>query len=666
MKNKLGNYMELNNVFNFDISKSIKTNFKTTILIIPKSNLKNNQTLNNNYILTITKKIIQDINTKNEFDKNLKNLLFDVCKHLNKKAVKDTQITLQIINKLGKKIYINLFYLVSGTKTTNNQIYLKNDKLRELGSVIYKNLKHNLFRNVNLFCQDTNELLFILEGFLLSMYEFKKYKNTTLPKFSDQIIHNKYLKNQKIDIKNLLYNQKIDNTITKQSKNTNNKNASNENNNNNINNDNGNNNQNGGKNKNAKINKKNTKINKTNTKKNKVNTKKNKVNTKKNTTNTKKNINLTKSINKENTKQNTIIKKKIKDKNFNNYYVNILSQDTKLKKNINKLLIIIKSIYLCRDLVNEPSNVLTPKSFCEFTNTFIKKHKLPIKSKIINSDELVKKKFSLLHSVGQGSTKDKQSRLLILEYNSLPSSTKHNGFVLIGKGVTHDTGGLSIKGSSSMSEMKTDMAGAAIVLCTILAQAQLKNKKKLVCLIPLAENSVGNKATIPGQVIKGYGNISVEIANTDAEGRLLLADCLSYASQKYKNSQIIDIATLTGSQASLSCQHFSSIVQTNSYAMTNELIKEGEKVGERIVPLPYINDFTNEIKSDIADIKNISTKCRGGLYTSSIFLSKFIKKNTKWVHIDIGSNEFKLKSKYPYKNQEASGLGVKLLLSSIN
>ena len=145
-----------------------------------------------------------------------------------------------------------------------------------------------------------------------------------------------------------------------------------------------------------------------------------------------------------------------------------------------------------------------------------------------------------------------------------------------------------------------------------------------------------------------------------------MADCLSYACKHYKKYQLLDIATLTGSQGRLSCQKFSTAVQVNSFKLTNKLIKSGELVGERIVPLPYINDFTKEIKSDIADIKNVSSSCRGGLYPSSIFLSKFIKENSRWIHIDIGANEFKLKTKYPYKNQEASGLGVKLLLSMLN
>ena len=355
--------------------------------------------------------------------------------------------------------------------------------------------------------------------------------------------------------------------------------------------------------------------------------------------------------------------------------------NTKLKDYIDNLLITIKSVYLCRDLVNEPSNVLTPKTFCDFTESFINKHKLPIKIKIFEPEELKKNNMNLLHSVGQGSTKDKQSRLIILEYYGFNKSSKdkstkdksskdkkinpNKNIVLIGKGVTHDTGGLSIKGSS-MAEMKTDMAGGAIVLSTILACAQLKTKHNIICMIPLAENSIGNKATIPSHVITGYGGISVEIKNTDAEGRLLMADCLSYACKHYKKYQLLDIATLTGSQGRLSCQKFSTAVQVNSFKLTNKLIKSGELVGERIVPLPYINDFTKEIKSDIADIKNVSSSCRGGLYPSSIFLSKFIKENSRWIHIDIGANEFKLKTKYPYKNQEASGLGVKLLLSILN
>jgi len=655
MTSKLGNYKEIDNVFNYQINNCINTKFKTTIFIVPKKELKKHRENKGNYISNITKQQITLINKSNKLDKTLDTLFDDICKHLCKDKAKESQITLQIVDKSNKKFYINFVYLVfDDIKNKKNEIYKYkyNDALRELGYIVYKNLKFNLFNNVNLFCEDTDNLLLLLEGFLLSMYEFKKYKKGKLPKFKDQLIHHKFITSSKNNDINNNANNDSKNDLSKTS------NINNDNNNNEINNS----NQNGGTT--SKKNSKKTKNVKTKKKKQRNN-------------NQKKTVKL--------------ISKKtdFKSELNNNYFLNLIVvpnnkkasdsktvSDSKLKYQIDNLLITIKSVYLCRDLVNEPSNVLTPKTFCDFTKTFINKHKLPINIKIFEPEELKNNNMNLLHSVGQGSTKDKQSRLIILEYNGFNKSSKdksskdkkinpNKNIVLIGKGVTHDTGGLSIKGSS-MSEMKTDMAGGAIVLSTILACAQLKTKHNIVCMIPLAENSIGNKATIPSHVITGYGGISVEIKNTDAEGRLLMADCLSYACKHYKKYQLLDIATLTGSQGRLSCQKFSTAVQVNSFKLTNKLIKSGELVGERIVPLPYINDFTKEIKSDIADIKNVSSSCRGGLYPSSTFLSKFIKENSKWIHIDIGANELKLKTKYPYKNQEASGLGVKLLLSMLN
>lgn len=657
---KLDNYFEVNNVFNYKINNKINTGFKTVVIVVPKNELlkgsvnkhdkieKTKSPINKkNYIYEVTKSCLENINKENNIDNSLKNLLFDVYKHLKKDKAKESQIMLQILDSNGKQKYINIIYqVIEDSKKLNKQLFLNNDLYRESGAKLYRNLKHNLFRNVNLVCQNDDILLLLLEGFLLSMYEFTKYKTSKLPEFKDQLINQKLISDKKQNY--LVENNKSN------SNSINNNSDNNDNNNNNFN------NQSGGVKKKSKNTKKSKKVKKSISTKNIKNTKKSTLTKKKN-----KNI-KNKDVNKHNNYFLNIISQSAFNKKKNKNHKKINNNDGDLHNKIKELLITIRSIYLCRDLVNEPSNVLTPRSFINFALSFIKKHKLPIRTRVLKPDELKKKKFNLMLSVGQGSAPDKQTHLLILEYKGNSENKINRPLLMIGKGVTHDTGGFSIKGSKSMSEMKTDMAGGAIVLATMLAHAQLKNKNKLICMIPLAENSLSEKATVPGQVIKSYGGITVEVTNTDAEGRLLMADCLAYASRKFPKYQLLDIATLTGEQFRFSCQKFSSAVQINSFNFTNKLIKAGEKVGERIIPLPYINEFSKEIKSDIADVKNVSTSCKASLYPSSTFLSKFIQEDSKWIHIDIGGNEYKLKSKYDYKNQEASGLGVKLLLSVLD
>ena len=237
MTSKLGNYKEIDNVFNYQINNCINTKFKTTIFIVPKKELKKHRENKGNYISNITKQQINLINKSNKLDKTLDTLFDDICKHLCKDKAKESQITLQILDKSNKKFYINFVYLVfDDIKNKKNEIYKYNDSLRELGYIVYKNLKFNLFNNVNLFCEDTDNLLLLLEGFLLSMYEFKKYKKAKLPKFKDQLIHHKFITSSK--------NNDINNNANNYSKNDLSKtlNTNNDNNNNEINNS----NQNGG------------------------------------------------------------------------------------------------------------------------------------------------------------------------------------------------------------------------------------------------------------------------------------------------------------------------------------------------------------------------------------------------------------------------------------
>jgi leucyl aminopeptidase len=375
-----------------------------------------------------------------------------------------------------------------------------------------------------------------------------------------------------------------------------------------------------------------------------------------------------------------------KTKSLKKINFNIILPNISIIKQVKNLFIKCQTVFLTRDLVNEPNNKLSSLDFIKIIKLFITKNKLPIKVTIFDTKKLKQLGMNLLVSVGQGSKPEYQSQLLILEYNpsfakskksksklsksksksrklskSLKNKT-HIDYTLIGKGVLFDTGGIHLKRGNGMYEMKSDMAGAAIVASFIVGYAQLKGSKSIVAMVPLAQNNIINNPTIPGDIIQAYNKKTVEIINTDAEGRLLLADALSYAVEKYPSSQIIDFATLTGQQESLSCKLFSNIISKNSKLMSN-IVKAGLKINERVVPLPYIEEYKKFITSETADIKNVSTDCKAQIMTSSVFLGQFVKPETVWGHIDIAGPSWKLNS--PYTPGEASGVGTRLLFELI-
>lgn len=354
------------------------------------------------------------------------------------------------------------------------------------------------------------------------------------------------------------------------------------------------------------------------------------------------------------------------------------------------LLIKTQSVFMTRDLVNEPNNKLSVVSFIKTIQDEIVKFKLPIKITILDESQLKKLGMNLLVSVGQGSTSDYKSKLMILEYapnsktstkktkkkttkKTTKSKTKNQkkisiaksilkpDYVLLGKGVIFDTGGINLKTYPTVHEMKSDMAGAAVVASFMLGYSKIKGNQKIIGMIPLAQNAIGNKASISGDVIKAYNGKTVEIINTDAEGRLLLADCLSYASKEYPTARLIDMATLTGQQESISCKLFSNVISNNS-KLEKDIIKAGDDCSEMVVSLPYMKEECLKfLKSDSADLRNVANKCQAQLLTSSVFLGEFIKKTTKWAHIDIAGPTWDMSSVKPYMPGEGSGYGVRLL-----
>jgi len=262
-------------------------------------------------------------------------------------------------------------------------------------------------------------------------------------------------------------------------------------------------------------------------------------------------------------------------------------------------------------------------------------------------------KFGGLLGVSAGSTRP--PRFIILEHSG--GQKNLNTIVLVGKGVTFDAGGISIKPASGMAEMKMDMSGAAAVIGTLEVASRLKLPIHLVGLIPATENLLGGSAMKPGDIITHYGGKTSEVDNTDAEGRLILADALAYAST-YKPDAVIDLATLTGACVVALGQHATGMMG-NDDAIMSELKVAGEKTYERVWQLPLFEEYEKQIKSDIADVKNIGGRWAGAI-TAALFLKKFIGEY-KWVHLDIAGPAI-LEENLPYAPKGASGVGVRLLV----
>ncbi|MGC8845704.1 MAG: leucyl aminopeptidase, partial [Candidatus Hydrogenedens sp.] len=299
-------------------------------------------------------------------------------------------------------------------------------------------------------------------------------------------------------------------------------------------------------------------------------------------------------------------------------------------------IMICDTVKMARSLICSPANELTPQSFAEFAQDLCQK--TPINTYILNKNSLEEKGLNSILAVGKGSKNE--PLLLVLEYNL--TSTAGKPIALIGKGVTFDTGGICLKPRDDMQDMRYDMAGAGVVLGTIYALAELKTDVPVVGIIPLVENMPGGSALLPGDIIKTYSGKMVEVLNTDAEGRLILADAISYAQKDYSPRQIIDVATLTGG-CIIALGHYSAGLLCNNDRLSEELIKSGEITGERLWKLPLWEDYDKLIQSDFADIANIGPKSEASTIVGGVFLKQFIEGDTPWAHIDIAGTAWGVK-----------------------
>jgi len=309
---------------------------------------------------------------------------------------------------------------------------------------------------------------------------------------------------------------------------------------------------------------------------------------------------------------------------------------------------IAEAACFARDLSNAPGNELYPQSFAQSAQESAGRNGFEVK--VLDEVEIAGLGMGGVLGVSQGSSRP--PRFLILEYGP----KKKRPVVLVGKGVTFDSGGISIKPSAGMAEMKMDMSGAAAVLGTFQSVAQLRLPVHVVGLIPAVENMPGGNSLRPGDILRHHNGQTSEVDNTDAEGRLILADALSYAT-KYQPSAIIDIATLTGACVVALGHHATGMMGTDEQTM-ERLRRAGERTYERVWPLPIFEEYEKLIKSDVADVKNTGGRWAGAI-TAALFLKRFVGK-CPWVHLDIAGTAI-LEDAGPYSTKGGSGIGVRLL-----
>jgi leucyl aminopeptidase len=317
--------------------------------------------------------------------------------------------------------------------------------------------------------------------------------------------------------------------------------------------------------------------------------------------------------------------------------------------------IIAQAVNRERDWVNTPPSRLTPTHIADMAQELAKEHGL--QATIFDGKKIKELGMEGLHGVSRGSSQD--PRFVILEYKSKKADAQTIGFV--GKGITFDSGGLSIKPANSMEDMKEDMAGAGSVINSIVALAQLHPDVNVVAVAAITENLVGPDALKPGDVLRFYNGKTAEVKNTDAEGRLVLADALSYVTKNYKLDAVIDIATLTGACIYAVGPFFSALLSDNTN-FADKVKAAGERSGDKVWALPFTQDFKSAIKSDIADMQNIGNpSIAAGTITAAWFLHAFVENNTPWVHLDIASTAFNVPN-ISYYRPGATGSSVRLLV----
>ena len=335
-----------------------------------------------------------------------------------------------------------------------------------------------------------------------------------------------------------------------------------------------------------------------------------------------------------------------------NFFINVVGKNKPTSIDQTKFKAIEDGTFYARDLVSEPGNILHPDEYVKRIRSL---KKIGIKINIYDEKKLKKLGMNTLLGVGQGSIRG--SYLVTMEWKGLKSNTKPLAFV--GKGVCFDTGGISLKPAKFMEDMTYDMAGSATVVGLMKTLAIRKAKVNAVGVVGLVENMPGGNAQRPGDIVKSYSGKTVEILNTDAEGRLVLADALTYTEEKYKPKFIIDLATLTGAIIVSLGSEYAGLF-SNDDKLSNQLVDVGEKTDEKVWRMPLNKNYDKLIDSKNADMQNINYVGGAGSTTAAQFLQRFILNKTPWAHLDIAGMAF---SKYggALNSGGATGYGVRLL-----
>ena len=348
-------------------------------------------------------------------------------------------------------------------------------------------------------------------------------------------------------------------------------------------------------------------------------------------------------------RKNFLFDKYISNKKLDNKFIlnKILS-----KRNQN----LLDSINFLKILVSEPSNIIYPESFVKFTLKNLNKKN--IKIKVLDRKKITKIGLNCLLAVNQGSNKEPR----VVEFYNGPK--KNVDILFVGKGVCFDSGGISIKPSSGMEDMKWDMAGAAVVASIMKYLSNKKTNLNYAGIVGLVENMPSATAYKPGDIIKSYNGINVEVLNTDAEGRLVLADIISYGCEVYKPKIVIDFATLTGAIMIALGQHYAGLY-SNDDKVAAHLYESGMATNEKLWRMPLHDDFDKELNSPFVDVKNITNSRYGGSITAAQFLQRFVPKNTKWAHLDIAGVTWKPNGDI-MNNKGATGFGLTLIADFID
>ena len=355
-----------------------------------------------------------------------------------------------------------------------------------------------------------------------------------------------------------------------------------------------------------------------------------------------------------NLKSYSFDKYKTQNKNIFYFLLKIISSEkTLLNNNYFRYKAIESGVFQTRDLVSEPPNILYPKKYVEIIK---KLSSLGLKIQIYNESKMKKLGMHALLGVGQGSINE--SFLVTMEWRGNKKS-KDKPLAFVGKGVCFDTGGISLKPARFMEEMKYDMAGSAVVVGLLKTLALRKAKVNAVGVVGLVENMPGGNAQRPGDIVKSYSGKTIEVLNTDAEGRLVLSDALSFAEKKFKPKFIIDLATLTGAIIVSLGEEYAGLFSNND-DLSNKIFEVSKKIGEKVWRLPLNENYNQLMDSTVADVQNINYSGGAGSITAAQFLQRFIINKTPWVHLDIAGMAFSKKASN-LNPKGATGFGVRLL-----